>query len=125
MQTAGRTQLEAFSVYRLKNPDDISRVCRKGNAKPKQYHRIHMEPLKPGDTLQSVVKRLSGNHPPQNYNSLPLIQSDVLVMHQNGNAHAYLFTPQGIQERPELVNVEFQQVAPSMPQPGSITEMEM
>lgn len=107
-QTAGRTQLEAFSVYRLKNPDDISRVCRKGNAKPKQYHRIHMEPLKLGDTLQSVVKRLSGNHPPQNYNSLPLIQSDVLVMHQNGNAHAYLFTPQGIQERPELVNVEFQ-----------------
>ena len=84
-----------------------------------------MEPLKPGDTLQSVVKRLSGNYPPQNYNSLPLIQSDVLVMHQNGNAHAYLFTPQGIQERPELVNVEFQQVAPSMPQPGSITEMEM
>lgn len=124
-QTAGRTQLEAFSVYRLKNPDDISRVCRKGNAKPKQYHRIHMEPLKLGDTLQSVVKRLSGNHPPQNYNSLPLIQSDVLVMHQNGNAHAYLFTPQGIQERPELVNVEFQQVAPSMPQPGSIAEMEM
>lgn len=125
VQTAGRTQLEAFSVYRLKNPDDISRVCRKGNAKPKQYHRIHMEPLKPGDTLQSVVKRLSGNHPPQNYNSLPLIQSDVLVMHQNGNAHAYLFTPQGIQERPELVNIEFQQVAPSMPQPGSIAEMEM
>ena len=121
-QGLDRSSPDTFCVCRLKDVDRVQRVLAGRRVKPRHYQPIHRDFLRPGDTPQTILDSLATGHP-GNWQSLPMVNSDLLIWHQGGKDSAYLYTPQGLQERPDLLAAELQDPAPA-PTP-QLDEMEM
>lgn len=117
-----RSSPDTFCVCRLKDVDRVQRVLSGRRVKPRHYQPIHRDLLRPGDTPETILNSLATGHP-SSWQSLPMVNSDLLIWHQGGKDRAYLYTPQGLQERPDLLAAEMQDPAPA-PTP-QLDEMEL
>lgn len=67
------------------------------------YDLIYTAPLTDGDTLDSLYEKFNLNHP-ADFTGHSLSVSDVILLHQNGEDHAFFVDSFGFTEIPEFLN---------------------